>query len=193
MSFAHLKRKRLQDVTVCKNTRLKMPDSAMEEDLFGPEWLFGELRSQEGPNKLLILDCRAHADFSDAHIRGSVPLTIPSIMLRRLAAGKVDLLSTIRCLDLRNRVEMFLCGDVNRRGTFVLIGDSTDAGHQGETLQVLSRRLKSSGGNVAALIGEKREREQFLSHKLIHCNSIPIKIAQSSTFKCHKCLYLKLE
>lgn len=159
-----------------------MPDSAMEEDLFGPEWLFGELRSQDGPNKLLILDCRAHSDFSDAHIRGSVPLTIPSIMLRRLAAGKVDLLSTIRCLDLRNRVEMFLCGDENRRGTFVLIGDSTDAGHQGETLQVLSRRLKSSGGHVAALIGE---RDQFLFRKLIRCNSIPIKITQSSTFNYH--------
>lgn len=133
-----------------------MPDSGtMEEDLLGPEWLFRELRSQNGSNKLLILDCRAHSDFFDAHIRGSVPLAIPSIMLRRLAAGKVDLLSTIRCLDLRNRVEVFLCGDESNRGTFVLIGDSSNpAGHQGETIQVLNRRLKSSGGNVAILIGK---------------------------------------
>ncbi|KAH0947446.1 hypothetical protein HN011_005540 [Eciton burchellii] len=132
-----------------------MPGSdTMEEDLLGPEWLFKELRSQDGPNKLLILDCRAHSDFSDAHIRGSVPLAIPSIMLRRLAAGKVDLLSTIKCLDLRNRVEVFLYGDENNRGTFVLIGDSTDpAGHQGETIQVLDRRLRSSGGKVATLVG----------------------------------------
>lgn len=138
--------------------RHNMPGSGViEEDLLGPEWLFKELRSQEGPSKLLILDCRAHSDFSDAHIRGSVPLAIPSIMLRRLAAGKVDLLSTIRCLDLRNRVEVFLCGDECSRGTFVLIGDSSDpAGHQGETIQVLSRRLRSSGGNVAILIGEKQ-------------------------------------
>ena len=126
----------------------------MEEDLISPEWLFRELRSHDGPGKLLILDCRAHSDFSEAHVRGSVPLAIPSIMLRRLAAGKVDLLSTIRCLDLRNRVEVFLCGDENSRGTFVLIGDSTDpAGHQGETIQVLSRRLRSSGGCVATLMG----------------------------------------
>jgi len=76
-------------------------------------------------------------------------------MLRRLAAGKVDLLSTIRCLELRNRVEMFLCGDENRRGTFVLIGDSGSGDHQSETLQVLSRRLKSSGGNVVTLIGKR--------------------------------------
>lgn len=130
-------------------------DSVMEEDLLDPEWLFEELRSPKSPNRLLILDCRAHADYSDAHIRGSVSLAIPSIMLRRLAAGKVDLLSTIRCLDLRNRVEVFLCGDEHSRGTFVLIGDSTDpAGHQGETIQVLNRRLKSVGGNVAILTGE---------------------------------------
>lgn len=127
----------------------------MDEEFVDPERLFRELRSQDGPSKLLILDCRAHSDFSEAHIRGSVPLAIPSIMLRRLAAGKVDLLSTIRCLDLRNRVEVFLCGDENSRGTFVLIGDSTDpAGHQGETIQVLSRRLRSSGGCVAILMSK---------------------------------------
>ncbi|KAK1118259.1 hypothetical protein K0M31_015302 [Melipona bicolor] len=130
-----------------------MPGGNMEEDLVDPDWLFKQLRSLDGPNKFLILDCRAHSDFSEAHIRGSVPLAIPSIMLRRLAAGKVDLLSTIRCLDLRNRVEVFLCGDENSRGTFVLIGDSTDpAGHQGETIQVLSRRLRNSGGYVAILV-----------------------------------------
>jgi len=143
-------------VSESSSERHNMPGSdTMEEDLLGPEWLFKELRSQDGPNKLLILDCRAHSDFSDAHIRGSVPLAIPSIMLRRLAAGKVDLLSTIKCLDLRNRVEVFLYGDENNRGTFVLIGDSTDpAGHQGETIQVLDRRLRSSGGKVATLVGK---------------------------------------
>ncbi|XP_043259179.1 dual specificity protein phosphatase Mpk3 isoform X2 [Colletes gigas] len=128
--------------------------NAMEDDLVGPEWLLRELRSHNSPSKLLILDCRAHSDFSETHIRGSVPLAIPSIMLRRLAAGKVDLLSTIRCSDLRNRVEVFLCGEESSRGTFVLIGDSTGpAGHQGETIQVLSRRIRNSGGCVAILIG----------------------------------------
>ncbi|XP_012286020.1 dual specificity protein phosphatase Mpk3 [Orussus abietinus] len=125
-----------------------------EEGQVGPEWLFGELRSPGGVDKLLILDCRPNSEFSEAHVRGSVPLAIPCIMLRRLAAGKVDLLSTIRCLELRTRVEMFLCGDEERRGTFVLIGDSTEPpGHQGETILALSRRLRSSGGRVATLVG----------------------------------------
>ncbi|XP_066598420.1 dual specificity protein phosphatase Mpk3 isoform X2 [Prorops nasuta] len=129
--------------------------NVIEEDhLVGSEWLFRELRSQDDSDRLLILDCRANSDFVEAHIRGSVPLAIPSIMLRRLAAGKVDLISTIRCPELRSRVEVFLCGDKSSKGTFVLIGDSTDpAGHQGETIQVLSRRIRSRGGCVAILIG----------------------------------------
>lgn len=133
-----------------------MPGGTGEDGLVSAEWLFAELRSHENSNKLLILDCRAHADFADNRIRGSVPLAIPSIMLRRLAAGKVDLLATIRCLELRTRVEMFLYGEEDSRGTFVLVGDSTEpAGHQGETIQVLARRLRSGGGSVATLIGEK--------------------------------------
>ena len=136
-----------------------------DDVLVEPEWLFGELRSQEGSSKLLILDCRAHTDFSENHIRGSVPLAIPSIMLRRLAAGKVDLLATIRCLELRTRVEVFLYGEEDTRGTFVLIGDSTEpAGHQGETIQVLSRRLRSGGGSVATLIGNNHT---YCTHCLI--------------------------
>ncbi|KAK0078382.1 hypothetical protein PV325_002559 [Microctonus aethiopoides] len=129
-------------------------EGMIDEGVIEAEWLFTELRSQNGPDKLLILDCRGHSEFLDAHIRGSVPLAIPSIMLRRLAAGKVDLLATIRCLELRNRVEVFLYGDDDSRGTFVLIGDTTEpAGHQGETIQVLSRRLRCCGGYVATLSG----------------------------------------
>ncbi|XP_063992027.1 dual specificity protein phosphatase Mpk3 isoform X2 [Diachasmimorpha longicaudata] len=132
-----------------------MPGEGMSEEGFvRVEWLFRELRSQDGPERLLILDCRGHLEFLEAHIRGSVPLAIPSIMLRRLAAGKVDLLATIRCIELRNRVEAFLYGDDDNRGTFILVGDTTDpAGHQGETIQVLSRRLRNCGGCVATLIG----------------------------------------
>ncbi|XP_015115180.1 dual specificity protein phosphatase Mpk3 [Diachasma alloeum] len=132
-----------------------MPGEGMSEEGFvRAEWLFRELRAQGGPERLLILDCRGHLDFLEAHVRGSVPLAIPSIMLRRLAAGKVDLLATIRCIELRNRVEAFLYGDDDNRGTFILVGDNTDpAGHQGETIQVLSRRLRNCGGCVATLIG----------------------------------------
>ncbi|XP_003423935.1 dual specificity protein phosphatase Mpk3 isoform X1 [Nasonia vitripennis] len=130
--------------------------------LVSSDWLFKELRCQ-GPSqtttRLLVLDCRGGGEYAESHIRGSVALAIPSIMLRRLAAGKVELLSTIKCLELRSRVEMLLgvseeesCAD--KKGCFVLVGDSTEpAGHQGETIHVLARRLRSCGGCVATLQG----------------------------------------
>ncbi|XP_014216551.1 dual specificity protein phosphatase 7 [Copidosoma floridanum] len=127
------------------------------------EWLCRELGTGS-QGRLLVLDCRGAGDYAEGHIRGSVALAIPSIMLRRLAAGKVELLSTIKCLELRARVELLLglavkahaanqhCG--HERGSFVLVGDSTEpAGHQGETIHVLARRLRNCGGSVATLEG----------------------------------------
>ena len=128
--------------------------------LVSGEWLCRELRCRQ-PRQLLVLDCRSVTDYAESHIRGSVALAIPSIMLRRLAAGKVELLSTIKCLELRSRVELLLGkgGEAqqeegSRRGSFVLVGDSTEpAGHQGETIHMLARRIRSCGGAVATLEG----------------------------------------
>ncbi|XP_058792764.1 dual specificity protein phosphatase Mpk3 [Phymastichus coffea] len=117
------------------------------EELVSGEWLLRELR---GGTAMLVLDCRAAQDYAESHVRGSVALAIPSIMLRRLAAGKVELLSTIKCAELRSRVEALLRAD---GGAFVLVGDSTEPpGHQGETIHVLARRLRASG-RVATLEG----------------------------------------
>jgi hypothetical protein len=122
------------------------------EGLVSGEWLSRELRRQA--QRLLVLDCRAGTDYAESHVRGSVALAVPSIILRRLAAGKVELLSTIKCLELRSRVELLLGTEADRRGRFVLVGDSTEpAGHQGETIHVFARRLRSCGGQVATLEG----------------------------------------
>lgn len=119
-----------------------------------PEWLFQELRLQGDSDRLLVLDCRLQSDFASARIRGSVPLVIPSIMLRRLAAGKVDIFATIKCNELKERVRALLQGNEMERGTFVLVGDMTEpGGHQEETIQVLCRRLRGCKGNVVTLMG----------------------------------------
>ena len=123
-------------------------------ELVSCEWLRSELCSQPRP-QLLIIDCRNGQCFNDSHIRGSVALAIPSIMLRRLAAGKVDLLSTIKCQELRNRVERMLVAGANSGNQFLLVGDSSEpSGHQGETIHVLAKRLRCSGSNVATLEGQ---------------------------------------
>lgn len=40
---------------------------------------------------MTLLDCRSAADFGECHIRRAVHLSLPSIMLRRLAGGKVTI------------------------------------------------------------------------------------------------------
>ncbi|CAB0033094.1 unnamed protein product [Trichogramma brassicae] len=140
--------------------------SSME--LVSGDWLRDELARINGassnPNnhELLVIDCRGQA-FTESRVRGSVALAIPTIMLRRLAAGKVDLLATIKCPELRSRVERMLkqdddsAAETNSSSTssrFVLVGDATEpAGHQAETIAVLAKRLECCGAQVALLEG----------------------------------------
>lgn len=78
-----------------------MPET--EVDTVSREWLQGQLRAAS--DNVIVLDCRSTNEFAEGHIRLAVNFSIPSIMLRRLAAGKIDLTSTIKCRDLKQRIE----------------------------------------------------------------------------------------
>lgn len=89
-----------------------MPET--EYEFISKEWLQSELRTVSGTSStslrddakdLIILDCRSSNEFGECHIRSAVNFSIPSIMLRRLAAGKIDLLSTIKSPDLKKRIQ----------------------------------------------------------------------------------------
>lgn len=78
-----------------------MPEHNM--DTVSKEWLQSELRS---PTKsLIVLDCRSYNEFQEGHIRSAVNFSIPSLILKRLATGKIDLTSTIKCRDLKARIQ----------------------------------------------------------------------------------------
>ncbi|XP_034240015.1 dual specificity protein phosphatase Mpk3 [Thrips palmi] len=108
------------------------------------DWLLRELRADA--SRLVTLDCRSSHDYAESHIRHAVNFSIPSIMLRRLGAGKIDLVSTIKCRDLRDRI-----ASAYKDNVFVVYAD--DAGPPGETLQVVARRLKQDGCQVVCLEG----------------------------------------
>ncbi|XP_053954894.1 dual specificity protein phosphatase Mpk3-like isoform X1 [Anastrepha ludens] len=98
-----------------------MPET--EYECITKEWLQAELRAISASShhshshshthpltsllaqKLILLDCRSSHEFSESRIRSAVNFFIPSIMLRRLALGKIDLLSTIKSTDLKERVQ----------------------------------------------------------------------------------------
>lgn len=135
---------------VCVNRKehcnFKMPmDSECECDLVSKEWLLAKLRSDE--RDTILIDCRGSNEYSISHIRSAVNFSIPSIMLRRLAAGKIELASTVQCKELKARIT-HCCS----RGTFVLYSDGAprdpDSVHG-----ILLRRLKQDGVQVVCLEG----------------------------------------
>ncbi|XP_050435869.1 dual specificity protein phosphatase Mpk3 [Adelges cooleyi] len=116
----------------------------------GCDWLAAEL-SSSNKSRMLILDCRSSMDFSDCHVRDAVNFSIPTIMLRRLAAGKIDLASTVKCSDLREQIV-----SAYKQSVFVLYGcecldDRKSASPESDTMIVLAKRLLKDGCNVHCL------------------------------------------
>lgn len=121
-----------------------MPDSEVE--FVSSEWVQTELRS--GSKDLIVLDCRSANDYLEAHIRSASNFSIPSIMLRRLATGKIEITAAIKCRDVK-------------RSLFVLYNDgqqvpatTTTTFNASDVVSVLHRRLKEDDCRVVYLKGE---------------------------------------
>ncbi|XP_037299011.1 dual specificity protein phosphatase Mpk3 isoform X1 [Manduca sexta] len=121
-------------------------DSECECDMVSKEWLLAKLRSDE--RDTVLIDCRGSNEYTMSHIRSAVNFSIPSIMLRRLAAGKIELASTVQCKELKARIT-----HCRTRGIFVLYGDGPprdpDSVHG-----ILLKRLKQDGVQVVCLEGD---------------------------------------
>lgn len=134
--------------------------ATMMEMCVSKEWLFQELRSDA--SRLVILDCRSSNEYGESHIRHAVNFSIPSIMLRRLAAGKIDLMSTIKCRELKAKIM-----NAYKENVFVVYGDFNVTEQQSrtqqqsasftasDTLHVLAKRLVQDGCQVACLEGKR--------------------------------------
>lgn len=129
----------------------ELEDFVLKSDiLVNKDWLLTQLRVN--PDKLIILDCRASNEYVESHIRNAVNLSIPSIMLRRLLNGKIDLLSTIKCRDLKQRI-----ASSYKNNIFVLYSDAPielKNSQHSYTLKVLAKRLIQDGCQIVCLEGE---------------------------------------
>uniref|UniRef100_A0A8D8LWI5 protein-tyrosine-phosphatase n=2 Tax=Cacopsylla melanoneura TaxID=428564 RepID=A0A8D8LWI5_9HEMI len=139
---------------------MKMPSGEEEfaslDLCVSKSWLLQELRSD--PSRLIILDCRSSNEYTESHIRHAVNFSIPSIMLRRLAAGKIELLSTIKCRDLKEKIM-----NAYKDSLFVVYGDSCISENEvrdrekhcytaSDTMNVLTKRLQQDGCQVVCLL-----------------------------------------
>lgn len=117
-------------------------------DVVSNEGLLSLLRNDS--KNIVILDCRSSNEYGESHIREAVNFSIPSIMLRRLAAGKIDLASTIKCRELKQKI----C-NTYKENLFILYNDLSAVQHfQSDTvLNVVLRRLSQDGCRVACLEG----------------------------------------
>lgn len=119
-----------------------------EYELVSKEGLFSLLRNDS--KKIVILDCRSSNEFAECHIREAVNFSIPSIMLRRLAAGKIELASTIKCRELKAKI----CNTYTEN-LFVLYNDASAVQHfqTDSVLNVLYKKLAQDGCRVVCLEG----------------------------------------
>ncbi|XP_022905241.1 dual specificity protein phosphatase Mpk3 [Onthophagus taurus] len=108
------------------------------------EWLLLQLREID-QKFLVILDCRSSNEYGESHIRDAVNFSIPSIMLRRLATGKIDLVSTIKSRELKNKI----CSTY-KENLFVLYNDDYQQ-YTDSVVSVLLRRLTQDGCRVVYL------------------------------------------
>lgn len=142
-----------------------MPDTEIE--LIDKNSLISELRScsSNSPTKkeVIILDCRSGIDYAANHIKQSTNISIPTIMLRRLKEGKIDLFSTIKCKDLKNRI---LGMDIQ---TLFVLYHNSPAHSSPDIIQILSRKLIAEFNDkkirVVCLAGEfPRRLPSYIIH-----------------------------
>jgi len=143
--------------------------SAMIGDTCSAEWLCDQLRNSStaavnhtvdvGRPAVLVLDCRSADDYSAAHVVGSLPVVVPSILLRRLRNGSANVAAVVSDPSSRS-----LFTDCCRTSHIVLYdaagasGDAVGSGYLGSggcdsVVQVLMSRLKKDGCRVSYLLG----------------------------------------
>ena len=126
--------------------------------LVDPEWLWAELRRSTGPG-VLVVDCRNLEEHSMSRIRGSVHLSLPSLLLRRLAAGKMPVENAIPCGVARDTFlsacdagrMLVICGKPARAEE----EEIDDEERLGAVASVLLKRLSQDGHEAVVLAGKQ--------------------------------------
>jgi len=127
----------------------------MIDDTCSAQWLCDQLcSSTDAVDDVLVLDCRSADEYADAHVAGSLPVVVPSIMLRRLRNG----ISNVAAVVSGDALARTLFTERYRTSHIVLYDAAGDVigSHDGaadSVVQVLMNRLKKDGCRVSYLLG----------------------------------------
>ena len=109
--------------------------------------LLGSL-SQE---QVLLLDCRSAADFSTCHIRNSINVALPALMLRRLLSGKLSLQQVMKHLAPE---ALDIIATLYKSVPVVLYDNIDVDPTSGNLIAVLCQKLLEDGCSVHCLKGK---------------------------------------
>ena len=117
------------------------------DGLCRPEWLSSEMNAG---CPILLMDCRSPNEYNVSHIRGSIHVAIPTLMLRRLKKGNLSVASVIGCNESKERFNKKWKSE-----TIVLYDDNTNDLNANPTsiVNLLLRKLREDGCHVCLLEG----------------------------------------
>lgn len=122
------------------------------ESSIQPDSLVVDVR---GAKNMLILDCRPQTDFVRSHIKGAISVFLPSLMLRRLKAGKLNLSCIIQNNEAKDKFNRSW-----KTHPVVLYDDSKTEPSPTSVVGLLAKKFKQEGSNPLSLIGGFRNFEE---------------------------------
>lgn len=104
----------------------------------------------KGHRGMLVLDCRSQAEFSRLHVKGAISIFLPSLMLRRLKTGKLNLGCIIQNNEAKDRFNRLW-----KTQTIALYDEKPDPATSSPTsvIGLLYKKLKQDGAKAVFLQG----------------------------------------
>ncbi|XP_005099471.1 dual specificity protein phosphatase 6 [Aplysia californica] len=152
-----------------------------------PDQLRDEL--SKNPKSLLLIDCRSQSEYSRSHVRGAINIILPSLMLKRLKRGNLNIASVIQNNEAKEKFTKNF-----KTATIVLYDEcSTDLNvNPSSVINLLLKKMRQDGSRASFLLGgfstfEERFPEYCQSLDHDNTNSIMglcnLRISDEPTFE----------
>jgi len=132
----------------------------------------------KGHKNILVLDCRPQNEFTQSHIKGAIAIFLPTLMLRRLKAGKLNIACIIQNNEAKDRFSRMW-----KTHTIVLYDEKQDPATASPTsvIGLLFKKLKQDGANVHFLEGTSFRN---VSSLILYVKYKPVLSVQHSCSYC---------
>lgn len=115
-----------------------------------PDQLRDEISKNPKGQSLLVIDCRPQSEYSRSHIRGAINIILPTLMLKRLKRGNLNIASVIQNNEAKERFTKNF-----KSATIVLYDEcSTDLhANPSSVINLLLKKMKQDGSRTTFLLG----------------------------------------